>query len=229
VSEAFAEDPVRILRVGRFAARFNFKVADDTMALMQRMVGAGEADYLVPERVWQEFSKGLAEEHPEKMFQVLEQSGLLRKILSELRGIPNGLSGTLPVRFAWLSFALEESEIDALCQRLRVPNEVRELALLARRSRDGLRAVGSAPAKDLLELLKRADALRRPERFAELLEVGRLAEGIDPSRAQRALQAAKEVDAGAVAGKAPSPGEIPRLIDEARLTAIWKKLDQLPE
>ena len=64
VSEAFAEDPVRILRVARFAARFGFRVADETMALMRRMVRSGEADYLVPERVWQEFSRGLAEPHP---------------------------------------------------------------------------------------------------------------------------------------------------------------------
>ena len=64
VSEAFAEDPVRILRVARFAARFGFEVHPETMALMQRMVKEGEADYLVPERVWQEFAKGLAEPHP---------------------------------------------------------------------------------------------------------------------------------------------------------------------
>src|SRR3954469_9225388 len=66
VSEAFAEDPVRILRVARFAARFGFTVASETMALMKTMVQSGEADYLVPERVWQEFARGLAEPHPEK-------------------------------------------------------------------------------------------------------------------------------------------------------------------
>src|SRR5688572_14848169 len=72
VSAAFAEDPVRILRVARFAARFGFRVADETMALMKRMVQSGEADDLVPERVWQEFSRGLAEAHPESMFDVLD-------------------------------------------------------------------------------------------------------------------------------------------------------------
>ncbi|MCX7960925.1 MAG: multifunctional CCA tRNA nucleotidyl transferase/2'3'-cyclic phosphodiesterase/2'nucleotidase/phosphatase, partial [Burkholderiales bacterium] len=60
VSEAFAEDPVRILRVARFAARYGFRVADETMALMRRMVEAGEVDHLVPERVWQELARGLA-------------------------------------------------------------------------------------------------------------------------------------------------------------------------
>ena len=68
VSEAFAEDPVRILRVARFAARFGFSIHETTQALMKRMVDSGETDYLVPERVWQEFSKGLAEAHAERMF-----------------------------------------------------------------------------------------------------------------------------------------------------------------
>src|SRR5690349_13265121 len=72
VSEAFAEDPVRILRVARFAARFGFSVDPSTMTLMRRMVDSGEADFLVPERVWQEFSKGLMEKEPERMFDVLE-------------------------------------------------------------------------------------------------------------------------------------------------------------
>src|SRR6185436_7167885 len=70
VSEAFSEDPVRILRVARFAARFGFSIAAETMQLMNEMVASGESDYLVPERVWQEFSKGLMEEHPERMFEV---------------------------------------------------------------------------------------------------------------------------------------------------------------
>ena len=78
VSESFSEDPVRILRVARFAARFGFKVAPETMKLMQAMVKSGEADFLVPERVWQEFSKGLAEEHPRAMFDVLASTGLRR-------------------------------------------------------------------------------------------------------------------------------------------------------
>src|SRR3954467_2091272 len=73
VSEAFAEDPVRILRVARFAARFGFKVAPETMALMRKMVESGETDYLVPERVWQEFAKGLMEREPERMFEVLRE------------------------------------------------------------------------------------------------------------------------------------------------------------
>jgi tRNA nucleotidyltransferase (CCA-adding enzyme) len=85
VSEAFAEDPVRILRVARFAARFtDFKVASETNALMHKMVEAGEVDALVPERVWQEIARGLMEEKPSRMFDVLRACGALARILPEL-------------------------------------------------------------------------------------------------------------------------------------------------
>jgi len=218
VSEAFAEDPVRILRVARFAARFGFRVHEKTMDLMRRMVASGEADYLVPERVWQEFSRGLAEKHPERIFQVLEDCGLRGKLLPELRTIPKNLSGSIPVRFALLCWPLKEAEVEALCERLRVPGEVRELALLACGSRQRLRAENP---QELLELLKRTDAFRRPDRFAELLRVAKLSEAkIDTARIERALRAAVAVDAGAIAARAASQAEIPRLIDEARVRAI---------
>ena len=85
VTEAFAEDPVRILRVARFAARFtDFSVAPETMALMQAMVQAGEVAHLVPERVWQEISRGLMQAQPERMFAVLRACGALAVLLPEL-------------------------------------------------------------------------------------------------------------------------------------------------
>lgn len=220
VSEAFAEDPVRILRVARFAARFGFQVHEQTMALMRRMVDSGEADFLVPERVWQEFARGLVEAHPELMFDVLERSGLSRKLLPELQTIPAALSkaSSLPVRFAVLTWGL--SDVTAPCERLRVPNEVRDLAVTAGQVRQKLK---SSTPEGLLELLKRADAFRRPERFADLLEAARLAEpGVDIARIERALKAAAAVDAGAIAAKAPTPVQIPQLIDEARLEAIGR-------
>ncbi len=92
VSEAFAEDPVRILRVARFAARFtDFTVAPETRQLMRQMVEAGEVDALVPERVWQELSRGLMEKQPSRMFQVLRECGALVKLFPEidcLFGVP---------------------------------------------------------------------------------------------------------------------------------------------
>jgi tRNA nucleotidyltransferase (CCA-adding enzyme) len=85
VSDAFAEDPVRILRVARFAARFtDFTVAPETNALMHAMVVAGEVDALVPERVWQELARGLMEAKPSRMFDVLRACGALERILPEL-------------------------------------------------------------------------------------------------------------------------------------------------
>ena len=84
VGMAFVEDPVRILRVARFAARFGFTIAQDTLALMQRIVEGGEADALVAERVWQELARGLMETQPSRMLQVLRDCGALARILPEL-------------------------------------------------------------------------------------------------------------------------------------------------
>jgi len=217
VSEAFAEDPVRILRVARFAARFGFGVAPETMQLMKDMVASGETDYLVPERVWQEFSKGLMEERPQRMFEVLEACGLRERLLPELETQPEAMAGSLAARFALLCWALAEDEVETLCRRLRVPSEPRELGLLASRHRGAL--LGAKRPEELLELLKKTDAFRRPERFAELLEVARLAAAADTGPLEKARAAAAAVDAGAIAAKA-SGADIPRLIDEARLQAI---------
>ena len=217
VSEAFAEDPVRILRVARFAARFGFMVHPSTLELMQGMVGSGEADFLVPERVWQEFARGLAEPHAPRMFEVMRDAGLLARAFPELKAWPNQFSGALPVRFAHLTWPLDESQVEALCERLKAPNEVRELALTAARNKKGLQG---STAETLLGLLKGADAFRRPDRFAELLQVARLAEpGIDTGRIERARAAAAAVDAGEIA-KSGSGADIGRRVDQARLAAI---------
>lgn len=91
VSDAFVEDPVRILRVARFAARFGFTIAAETLTLMQRMVANGEVDALVPERVWQELATGLMETKPSKMFEALRECGALMRLLPEvdrLFGVP---------------------------------------------------------------------------------------------------------------------------------------------
>ena len=227
VSDHFAEDPVRILRVARFAARFGFEVAPETMVLMKSMVASGEADYLVAERVWQELSRGLAEPHPERMFAVLAACGLADRLLGRVQPVPEILARaakatqSVPVRFAVMAWPHPEPEVAALCERLKAPNEVRELALTACRNRVALRAAPLASPAALLELLKRTDALRRPERFAELLQAARLAApGLDTARLERAAGAAAAVDAGAIAAGAPSPADIPRLIDEARERAI---------
>ena len=84
VGEAFTEDPVRIVRTARFVARFSFRIADETLALMRHMVEHGEADHLVAERVWREFARGLEEAHPAEMLSALERCGALAKLVPEL-------------------------------------------------------------------------------------------------------------------------------------------------
>jgi tRNA nucleotidyltransferase (CCA-adding enzyme) len=222
VSEAFAEDPVRILRVARFAARFGFRIAEETMQLMKSMVTSGEADQLVPERVWQEFAKGLAEPKPELMFEALERCGLRAKLLPELKSVPKEFSGPLSVRFAVLCWPLAETAIQALCERIRVPNEERELALLACRTQKMLAAT---KPEQLLNLLKRADAFRRPERFVLLLEAaGIAASGFDSEKIKKAFAAADAVDAGEIAKRASAPAAISALLDQAREDAIDAEL-----
>jgi tRNA nucleotidyltransferase (CCA-adding enzyme) len=224
VSEAFAEDPVRILRVARFAARFGFRIAEETAALMRGMVDSGEADALVPERVWQELARGLAEPAPERMFEALERCGLRARLMPEIASWPRKFSGARPVRYAHLCWGLEEAAVNALSDRLRAPNDERELALLAVRLKSSLSA--QAPS-ELLNVLKRADAFRRPERFAQLLEAASLAApGFDKTRLERALQAAAGVDAGALAQRASTPAAIAALLDQAREQAIAEALER---
>jgi tRNA nucleotidyltransferase (CCA-adding enzyme) len=226
VSAAFEEDPVRILRVARFVARFGFRIAPETEALMRRMVELGEADHLVAERVWQEFSKGLMEKHPARMLEVLERCGLSARVMPEIRNDRPALeraaaaNAPSPVRFAVLTWGLEAGQIDALAVRLRAPNEERDLAVTAARCRPLLEA---KTPEALLELLKRGDAIRRRERFGQLLQAARLARpGLDLTKVGKALAAAASVDAGAIAQQFPQ--DIAAHLDEARRQAIAKKL-----
>ena len=191
VTDAFREDPVRILRVARFAARFaDFSVAPETMRLMCRMVADGEADALVPERVWQELSRGLMEGKPSRMLDVLAECGALDKLFKPLQlGSDSNLivdacansDAPLAVRYACLVASGQQEIVKQLVKQLesdpnlftnlfsRVPVECQELALLLTRE---LRAVDESTACDaeaLTTLLQRCDAFRKPQRFANLL------------------------------------------------------------
>jgi len=196
VSPAFAEDPVRILRVARFAARFaglGFTVAPETLALMRTMVASGEASALVSERVWRELERALGEPAPQRCLEVLRDCGALAVLLPELAGHADAAAAwallraaaergaATPVRWAALLAGLPLAQLETLCARLRVPNDYRELALLAARLGAYLRDSAGAPdrpsadadanAEWILGLLELADAFRRPERFAQWLEV----------------------------------------------------------
>ncbi len=142
VSEAFVEDPVRILRVARLAARFaelNFKVAPETNQLMQQMVHSGEVDALVAERVWKELERALTEKNPEAFFYTLENCGALSVLFPGINVSDDGMQAlrravkltTDPqVRFAALLYNLDEFEIKKITERYRVPSDYKELALL---------------------------------------------------------------------------------------------------
>jgi tRNA nucleotidyltransferase (CCA-adding enzyme) len=236
VSPAFAEDPVRILRVARFAARFGFRIAPETLELMRDMVAHGEADALVAERVWQEFAKGLMAPAPRRMFDALEACGALARVLPEWRRLdpPRALGALdraaalghpLPVRYAALFAGGPVEAADEASARLRAPTDCRDLAVLAARWSVRVRAARRLDAEALVELLERADAFRRPERFGALVdacECDAVAIGeADPARKPRleqALAAARSVDAGAIA--AASPADVAGAVHAARVAAV---------
>ena len=258
VSEAFTEDPVRILRLARFAARFErFTVAPETVDLMRAMVRDGEVDALVPERVWQELSRGLMETRPSRMLEVLRDCGALGRLIPELDalwGVPQRadhhpevdtgihislvidaaarLQASLPARWAALLHDLGKATTPAevlpahigheqrsahlarqVCERLKVPNDCRELAIMAARDHGNLHRAAELRASTMVDLLERCDAIRKPARFSELLLAceadarGRAGRSDQPypqaSMWQAALQAARSIDAGAIAGASP--------------------------
>jgi tRNA nucleotidyltransferase (CCA-adding enzyme) len=184
VSPAFVEDPVRVLRVARFAARFaplGFAVAPETLALMRSMASSGEIAALVPERVWREMERALGERMPAAFFDALADCGALSIVLPELRWESEDrralqaaavISPDASVRFGALMEGSGAEDIDALCHRLRVPGRFSELALLCARLQQSLAAAERLDPSDLLEVLDAADALRRPERFERLLQGG---------------------------------------------------------
>ena len=279
VTPAFAEDPVRILRLARFAARFTeFSVAPETLALMREMVEAGEVDALVPERVWQELSRGLMQARPSRMFEVLRACGALARLLPEvdrLWGVPQRpeyhpevdtgvhlmmvldmaarLQAPLAVRFACLMHDLgkgttpvhllprhlghEERSarlLKAVCERLRVPVDCRELADVVAREHGNLHRSAEFGPEAVLRLLERCDAIRKPQRFEEVLLAcecdarGRL--GLEdqpyPQRARllEALGLALSVSTAEIAAGAQAQGlkgeQIGQAVRQARIQAL---------
>jgi tRNA nucleotidyltransferase (CCA-adding enzyme) len=280
VSEAFAEDPVRILRLARFAARFpEFRVAAETLSLMKKMVEEGEVDALVPERVWQELARGLMEAHPSRMLAVLRDCGALARIMPELDvlwGVPQpplhhpevdtGVhmmlvidvaaeqKHTLAVRFAALMHDLGKGItppdkwpahhghegmgaklIGAVCKRLKVPNDCRDLALMTAREHGNVARAFELRPNTVVTLFERCDAFRKPERFADMLlaaECDARGRG-DAAHEMRtraypqrpyllgALGAARAVNAGEVAASCGENKErIPEAVHRARVAAV---------
>ncbi|MDE2368980.1 MAG: multifunctional CCA addition/repair protein [Burkholderiales bacterium] len=279
VSAAFVEDPVRLLRVARLAARFtDFTLAPETQALLRAMVDAGEVDALVSERVWQELARGLMARRPSRMFEVLRGCGALARLLPEvdrLWGVPQppehhpeidtgvhlmlvldmaaALEAPLAVRWACLCHDLGKGTTPAaelprhrghegrsarlaaaLAERLRVPNECRELADVVAREHGHVHGSGALGAAALVRLFERCDALRRPERYTALLQAcecdargraGLADRPYEPAlRLPPLLAAARGIDTGAIAAAAVAAGakgpQIGHLVHEARVRAV---------
>ncbi len=278
VSPAFAEDPVRVLRVARFAARFGFTVAPETLELMREMVRNGEVDHLVAERAWQEISRGLMEATPSRMFRTLRECGALAHVLPEvdaLYGVPQppehhpevdtgvhimlvvdyaaARNFPLPVRFAALTHDLGKGVtpkalwpkhhghehksvelVEKLCQRLRAPNDCRDLAVLVARYHGDVHRAEELRPGTILKLLAATDVFRKPERFEEFVaacacdfhgRTGYEQRPYPPADILRcAAAAARAVDAGAIALEIRDPGRISSAIEAARLKAVTEAL-----
>lgn len=280
VSDAFSEDPLRVLRVARFAARFHhlgFTVADKTMALMQRISDSGELKHLTPERVWVETQRALHEKSPWVYFEILKTCNGLKDTFSELDalfGIPQpekhhpeidtGLHSLLSlqqatalsedgdVRFAALMHDLGKAKTDkakwpqhiaheslglkpiqAMSDRLKVPNQYRELALKACEFHTHVHRALELKPSTILKVFKQCDAIRKPDRFEKLLMVceadahGRtgLEDSPYPQRSymQRMLKACNNIDQKAISSSGLKGPEIGKAIQQARLDAITKQ------
>lgn len=216
VSPAFIEDPVRVLRAARFAARFaplGFEVAPETIDMMRSIAARGELDALVPERVWQETQRALEQPAPWRYFEVLRKANALPVVFPEvaaLFGVPQPerwhpeidsgihtmmvlqqaarMSPDPVVRFAALTHDLGKGTtppeewprhiaheqrsvglIEKMCERLRIPNSYRELAVLVGRYHLIAHKITEVRASTLLDLLESLDVLRRPERFEQFV------------------------------------------------------------
>jgi tRNA nucleotidyltransferase (CCA-adding enzyme) len=231
VGEAFEEDPVRILRLGRFAARFgDFSVAPETMELCRRMVAAGEADALVAERVWKELSRGLMAKTPSRMLGVLAESGALARVMPELQGVEEvgpqvdrAAEQGLPLTSRYALMCRLTPQREALGRRMRVPTECNDYARLLPDVLDALDALDESPdgADAQLALMERADALRKPERFFDLLDAAAVLRAVDMPAWQERVAAVRGVDAGAIAKAcAGEPARIKESVRQARLARL---------
>lgn len=265
VTHAFAEDPVRILRVARFAARYtDFHVAPETLALMQHMVAAGEVDALVAERVWQELSRGLLEKQPSRMLAVLRDCGALAKILPEIDqlfdtqqgmhiqtaldlGVKNnstlGIQYTLLMNFPDHLQLIQQriQTVEQISERLRVPVECRELALLAAKEKANIYGLSPQCGSHVYELFKRSDAFRQTQRFNQLLQAVQIdalaavqnnATVPQPNKLKQTLDGVLKLDAKAIVNEAMKQGkqgkDVGMALEEARraeVVRLWMHKD----
>jgi tRNA nucleotidyltransferase (CCA-adding enzyme) len=250
VGPAFAEDPLRVLRVARFAARFGFALAPETEALMRRLAGSGELATLPPERIWQELARALMTAKPSRFFAVLRRCGALGQLFPEVDALfghvrrsdreaaPDvGVDGmraldraaaageALAIRYAVLAAGLgSTARASALGRRLKVPAACDDLARLTARYAATLRRAAELTPPALLDLLLATDALRRPERLQGLVRAS-AAFGVPDAiaigaRLAAALAVVRGVNAGALASRRSAADDLPQRIRAARLRAL---------
>ena len=189
ISPAFGEDPLRVFRIARFAAELGFHIAEETRIIMQQMARSGELSCLSAERVWGESVKALRSDQPWRFWQTLADCAALDPWFSELKPYhwrahseishrPSGilsatckLSNTIEARFVALLLDAQVCQPQSLCQRLKVPRDVQQLADLHTLIPELL--ILPTDPKAVFALYKRSDALRRPQRFMQLLIIAK--------------------------------------------------------
>lgn len=230
VSEAFEEDPVRILRVARFAARFpSFDIAQETMALMRRMVDSGETDALVAERVWAEWSRAMAAVAPVRFLDTLVECGLWDRLLSDLpkpddtmretllRAVKSSLTAESRIALLFTRCASQKA-VAALCEAFRMPAKTAQLCTAFHATAPLFSA--SFAATEVAKLLERADALRRPERMRIMIRMAEIRDNRAYPALYRALEAWCSLDAGSVAKTVANPRDIPAAVRAARVATL---------
>ena len=234
VSNAFSEDPVRILRTARFAAKLpDFTVAPETLQLMRQMVENGEADALVAERVWAEFKKGLKERRPDKMTDVLVACGLWERLFSDVvwnetkrEALLRAAEKRAPVAVRAVILFTNDGDTEVAVRerlaKLKTSADVMDLAVLLTRVKPLLLTADSLDKR--AETLDKSDVLRRPARFVSgLLVMQCLKPAFDAERWQKDAEKWGSVNAGAVAQAAVKEGkknEIAQRVRAARVAAL---------
>ncbi len=224
VTLAFREDPVRILRVARFAARFSdFSIAPETMILMRGMVANGEADSLVAERVWQEIAKGLMEEKPSRLFEVLQDCGLLQKILPSLANNQTAMKALDSAASQSYSLAVRFATLQLPAPSLKAPSDCTQLTKVVTQLLNSYKV--NLNEEQTYECLERSDAIRQPDRFALALESFECLQPETPTKPLKlALQAILAVASEPIALQALQDGlsgaKVGERIAKARIAAI---------
>lgn len=243
VSQAFVEDPLRVLRTARFLARYaelGFTIAEETMALMATLAASGELGHLVPERVWTETEKALGEPSPAMYFHTLEECGGLAVLMPELMNgqeqalvrmthLPKALYDVPTWRWGRLVEALDARQRRCLADRLKLPNIYRETGELLARTRK-LARIGSEygnarTAEALMAWLDSVDAWRRGERIPPLLMIMALDSPERATQAESGWLAACAIQAKALVDEGFKGGELGRELARRRLEALVLAVD----